>query len=396
MVPKLKCTDGAANCTGDTIDVDMTNQEEVTVALVGLHVVGRLEGHQEFVWSTFEHLKNAPDLPAGTPHDSASPVSSTAFTFYRAGKAAKDCNKQDLTSLSLNVAAQKLSPITDVFRQFPFGGGDAADTDNSKSLNDSVHAQLEATSVWKNYRLVGGTWFASGDSLVPGLTPQQTSNLAVAGIQLSNSTMETFSQNPLGAMRSNCFSCHASRNVPTLGAKNLNISHILRQGLIDREELPQIAAMNLSLKNLESMKRVGFNVARMSEIQRSPLWQKPENRSAVTSYAGVKELLDKFVSDNNIPIAFAPHRAFWRTMTHDEFINGNIPNVVDPDTDQPLKVLVVNKAEESNLIRSLRGTAGTIFDPNTGSIGRMPPSGPFMPDDDIQRLADWINAGAPQ
>jgi hypothetical protein len=396
MVPKLLCKDGAGNCTGDNVGVDMTNQEEVTVALVGLHVVGVLEGHPEFVWSTFEHMKNAPDLPAGVPINSPNPVSAEGFTFYRANTAAKDCNVENTTTLSLDVAAQKLSPVTEVFRQFAFGGGDSGDTANIKSLNASVHDQLDAASIWKNYMLVGGVWFANGDDLVPGLNGTQMQQFAVASLQLSNSTMETFSQNPPGNGQSNCFSCHSTRNVQSLGAKNLNISHILRQGLIDREELPRLAAMNLSLKNLESMQEMGFNVARVGAIQESPLWSRPENAAAITSFAQVKELLDKFVADNNIPISFAPHRAFWRTMTHDQFVNGNLPNVTNPDTGEPLKILVVGNADASNLIMSLRGTPGTLFDPDTGLIGRMPPSGPFMADDDIQRVAAWINAGAPE
>jgi len=44
---------------------------------------------------------------------------------------------------------------------------------------------------------------------------------------------------------------------------------------------------------------------------------------------------------------------------------------------------------------ALQGKAGTIFDPVTGSIGRMPPSGPFMSDSDIAQLADWIDRNCP-
>ncbi|QIF06049.1 hypothetical protein G5S37_12135 [Roseimicrobium sp. ORNL1] len=115
----------------------------------------------------------------------------------------------------------------------------------------------------------------------------------------------------------------------------------------------------------------------------------------LNSYADVQALLDTFVANNNVPINLAPHRAFWKTMTYQEFITGNIPRVEDPDTGNPLKVLVVNDSKNSNLIMSLSGTPGTIFDPNTGSIGQMPPSGPFMDPADIARIADWIDRGCP-
>lgn len=389
------------SCSGsDNIQVDMTDQEEVTVALVGLHVVGVLEGHPEFVWSTFEHVDNAPDLPEGTPIDSPNPVNTNDFTFYSAATAAKDCNPDpDVTPLLLNVSAGALSPVTDVVRQFAFGGGDVVDTGNIKALNQSVHQQLVASSVWKNYMLVGGVWFADGNDLEPGLDGSKMQEFTVGSVQLSNSTMETFTQKPVptpfGARR-NCFSCHSTRNRVALGAKNLNLSHILRLGLIKREILPQLAAMNLSPENLESMQQLGFDIAMLNEIQDSPLWSAPEKSTAITSYAGVQKLLDDFVADNNVPIDLAPHRAFWRNMTYAEFVNGNIPNVEHPETEEPLKILVAGNAEQSNLIMTLRGAPGTIFDPDTGLIGRMPPSGPFMADDDIQQIADWIDSGAPQ
>ena len=35
----------------------------MTLALVGIHIVGTVQNHPEFVWSTFEHILNAPDAP---------------------------------------------------------------------------------------------------------------------------------------------------------------------------------------------------------------------------------------------------------------------------------------------------------------------------------------------
>lgn len=38
-------------------------EPNVTVALVGVHVVGVIKDHPEFAWGTFEQIGNAPDLP---------------------------------------------------------------------------------------------------------------------------------------------------------------------------------------------------------------------------------------------------------------------------------------------------------------------------------------------
>ena len=60
-------------------------QSGVPVALVGVHVVGVIHGHPEFVWGTFEQVNNAPDLPPGVSPKSGDPVSQQKFTFYKAG-----------------------------------------------------------------------------------------------------------------------------------------------------------------------------------------------------------------------------------------------------------------------------------------------------------------------
>jgi hypothetical protein len=116
--------------------------------------------------------------------------------------------------------------------------------------------------------------------------------------------------------------------------------------------------------------------------------------SALKSYAEVQALLNGFMKRNKGKIEFAPHEAFWNAMSYRQFIEGNVPEVSDP-AGKPLKILVVGNAGESNIIMALRGTAGSIFDREKGAIGRMPPIGPFMSDEEIDRLADWIDRGCP-
>ena len=60
LVPHLTVLNGQ-------LVVDQTAQpREVTVALLALHVVFVLQGHPEFVWSTFEHI-DANGQPDTTP-----------------------------------------------------------------------------------------------------------------------------------------------------------------------------------------------------------------------------------------------------------------------------------------------------------------------------------------
>ncbi|MCX6952961.1 MAG: hypothetical protein NTV51_12465, partial [Verrucomicrobia bacterium] len=208
----------------------------VTVALVGLHVVGVVANHPEFIWATFEQRLNAPNLPANVSPTSATPVytgTSPTYTFYQTGTPANQCNLPNAT-LTLNATAQTLSPVTQVFRQFADGSGTTANTSAIDALNASVHAQLK--DVWNNYDLIGGVWLLPG-VLAPNLGPQPSD--LHGSPQLANSTMETFAQAANG-FNSSCFTCHTTQATQTDGglnipAMNMNLSHTFTDGLITQE-----------------------------------------------------------------------------------------------------------------------------------------------------------------
>ncbi|MCA1684731.1 MAG: hypothetical protein LC745_01845 [Planctomycetia bacterium] len=114
----------------------------------------------------------------------------------------------------------------------------------------------------------------------------------------------------------------------------------------------------------------------------------------LNSYDDVKALLNGFLSSAHVSIP-GKHKVFWNDLSYTQFRDGDVPNVVDPTTLAPFKILVVGKPDESNLILALRGV-GPVFDDDTGSVGRMPKNGPpWMPDDQIDALADWIARGCP-
>jgi hypothetical protein len=215
---------------------------QVTVALVGLHVVGVVANHPEFIWATFEQVSNAPNLPAGVAPTSSTPVSSSNFTFYAANTPANDCNQQP-AAYTLNPQTQSLSPVTQVFRQFEDGSGVADNTLAIDTLNVSVHKQLASTDVWNNYDLIGGVWLLPG-ALNPGLSP--SGSMLHGSPQLANSTMETFVQVPFTnstppfTVFTSCLGCHTTASTSTSGglnipAMNLNLSHSLTDGLVTRE-----------------------------------------------------------------------------------------------------------------------------------------------------------------
>ena len=114
-------------------------------------------------------------------------------------------------------------------------------------------------------------------------------------------------------------------------------------------------------------------------------------------YADVQKFIASILKGNNQGWAGAPHKNFWETLSYDDFVNGPVPHVKDPDTGLPMLILVKGNSAQSNLILSLRGAAGTAFDPANGAIGQMPANGPpFFTDDQINSIADWIDRGCPQ
>ncbi|HYV34052.1 MAG TPA: hypothetical protein VE988_00020 [Gemmataceae bacterium] len=114
---------------------------------------------------------------------------------------------------------------------------------------------------------------------------------------------------------------------------------------------------------------------------------------AITTFQGVRDFINKFLTDHSIDVSSAPHMDFWNTMTYDDFVNGSVPGLLDP-TGLPLdvKILVKGNAKESNLIKILQGpltVSGQMFP-------QMPFGGDKMKPEEIAEIAGWIDCGCPQ
>jgi hypothetical protein len=253
---------------GGQIVIDPHSTESRTVALLGIHVVFVLDGHPEFIWATFEHNDNAPELNRarvnmlpGAPIDATPVDNMRSWSLYRQGTPANGCNKK--ANLTLDVASQTLDPVTDVFRQFHFGNDDEPCV--IETLNQSVYAGIDMSlptlpegpakkrlAALKNYSLRGAMWlnnpayfregvdFALFDEMDP------SKKILGGDPQLSNAVIETFTQRwqamtpapPMGAPSRNsrfCFDCHKTlqqtkpETTVTLPAKRLNVSQTLVQ-----------------------------------------------------------------------------------------------------------------------------------------------------------------------
>jgi hypothetical protein len=238
-VAKLVIKDGK-------IQIDPNQLIPETVGLVGLHVVGVVDGHPEFIWATFEHNDNAPDLLPPNPANGTQPVDNTRdYSFYPKGTPAADCNKKKPLSFK-DENAQTFTPTVPIMRQFPFGGeamlDDAIDSLN-KSVVESIDRLAPDLAVWKNYRLTGAVWlnnpgyFREGADFAREDVQFPDRKILGGEKKLSNTTMETFTQ----SAKVNCFTCHTTigetrAGVQVFPPKRIGISHILTNAYLNSQQ----------------------------------------------------------------------------------------------------------------------------------------------------------------
>ncbi|MCA9044589.1 MAG: hypothetical protein KDA69_09735 [Planctomycetaceae bacterium] len=177
-----------------------------TMALVGMHIVGSVQGHPEMIWASFEHINNCPansyDYTTTSGATGTVPYNSDGrWLLTQSGAMTSGANSELMNTNSDGVITakpgQQIGP-SNVYRVFPWGnlGNDAKDNTDIVSINLSVLSQLPQSDVRSNYVMIGALWNQHGN-LPPG-------GNQIGSKTMANSTMETFHQDA----SMNCFSCH--------------------------------------------------------------------------------------------------------------------------------------------------------------------------------------------
>ncbi len=229
--------------------------KEKTLAMVGMHVVGTVDGHPEMIWSTFEHVNNVPNnayvytntsnqeatqkysskgnwnfLPSNAPAPSAITANAKVLTATNASLASCIVSVPTNENPTCTDAAKATNPdiaAIDLIRVDPWGNqhGDNSSSNISNntdlvSINISVLSQLKIGDIRGNYIQTGGVWTAKGQ-----IPPDGTDGDLRGSLNLANTTMETFYQfqhKGSGAFNpENCFGCHGSTETDATG-----VSHI--------------------------------------------------------------------------------------------------------------------------------------------------------------------------
>lgn len=196
----------------------LVNGQPTQVGLIGIHIVHKLPDHQEWIWSTFEHVNNAPDCAKITNP----PAGYDSWNFFKTGfvpvgQACTACASEDGSGCDASTQCNtfvsettipnicRVTALTTVACDTGNTNLDD-DTNDVACLNQSVKSLL-GSSVWSNYMLVGTIWFKPGMTAPDssGQTPPAGQQF-IGNLSLSNSVMETYTQQA----NQNCFGCHTN------------------------------------------------------------------------------------------------------------------------------------------------------------------------------------------
>lgn len=222
---------------------DMTNpaywtvsgQKQARLALVGMHVVGSVNGHPEMIWATFEHQNNAPNTAYSYLDSNNNTVNVPADTgsnwLYSNNASTNPANNQNMIvgkGDSIKQYGGLTMGATNVQMICPWGvatdvvpnnedATPAASNSEIISINNAMQNLLVGNDIRKNYLLIGATWTFGGHA-PSGISYNVDSVLTDSGVaigtsQLANSTMETFVQNntPTYTPYGSCMSCHSGK-----------------------------------------------------------------------------------------------------------------------------------------------------------------------------------------
>jgi hypothetical protein len=150
---------------------------QANVGLVGMHIAHKTASRPEWIWSTFEQIDNAPDLPAQGHAIPPPPTPPGHYNFTNAKCAIAQCppNQEVGTTSNQPVQVLRVTPIPS----------------SVQTLNGTFQAALRSwnqANVWQYYGLVRTQW------------PGEPANTKLFGVPqpafLANTVIETYFQGP--------------------------------------------------------------------------------------------------------------------------------------------------------------------------------------------------------
>lgn len=238
--------------TSSSTSWPQTSTTVVTLALLGVHVVGTSNGHPEMIWATFEHFGNTPNATYQYVNNSGNTSTvnqntsgSWVLTANGSSGPFNVAHANYLSAPTINAQSGQTISGSDTLRQYAFGVAPTGIPNQNDatpaianteviSVNNSVLGQLAQGDVRANYYFVGSTWTFDGFAPTqPYPIVIQNPNANIDGAEigtsfLTNSTMETYQQATGTSASTNCFSCHnnGGSTPPPGTAVTTAVSHI--------------------------------------------------------------------------------------------------------------------------------------------------------------------------
>lgn len=294
-----------ANYYITTAEVDTANGSPKTytkVAMLGMHVVGRVINHPEFIWASFEHHSLSPDYDwKSTTTTTDAPITSDDdMLLFQNGTV------NGVSPIVWDNASKSPYTPLQAFNVFvngvPRGPNDTylntkqdgkTNKENIDSINKCVHSKLSKKDVWRNYFYKGSIWInmdglnskQQADRITDfgsSLGNIETDTNLRGSLGLANITMETYTQAFVDTTANfhsldpnsiaNCMSCHSGQpyqivlNNDTISKPQspLYVSHLFRS-YIDVSETTTLKEARLQRVNEFYMKLKAIKEAAKKE-----------------------------------------------------------------------------------------------------------------------------------
>jgi len=206
-----------------------------TLGLIGFHAVHKTASRPQWIWTSFEHVKNVPDRD-----EVAAKKFNGPYNFYSVN--CKGVCTKNVTppkpwdpdpALELKFRHDD-SFKSQIVRETPL-------KNPAKNMN-AIFQSMLTNSVWKNYLLISTQWPSNTNNCTKlqsanfpdpktDFLKQPDMTCSPAPTFLANSTLETYSQGDIPLASSSCIACHGnavgfqtSASNPQPGKPNLNQS----------------------------------------------------------------------------------------------------------------------------------------------------------------------------
>jgi hypothetical protein len=187
--------------------------EVQTLGLVGLHIVHKTDTEPQWIWSTFEHVNNAP-----TVADAKAPQAGARYNFFNPACDSVTCPWNAQPPQPWNPSVE---PFPNGFRSQIVRATKYEDValQSAAMWNAQFQTAMKGT-VWENYHLITTQW--PTDAANP-----TDPDGAPFPLFAANTTMETYVQGNVPQASSTCMGCHG--NATSMTGKQSDFSFVLEK-----------------------------------------------------------------------------------------------------------------------------------------------------------------------